>query len=154
MQRPFTHHQLTFDILYHTYWERVVRFCRKHLATLPDGTAEEVAQDVFLAAHRAIEQQRYKGDSPISTWLFGIAHNLCCKAWRDMYRKTTSQTLRHLEREIARLEHEVMRLARETLREKPEHLGPGVRPRKGIIFGVPAIRNIHSIGRVNPVRNS
>ena len=114
MQRPFTHHQMTFDILYHTYWERIVRFCHKHLAALPDGTAEEVAQDVFLVAHSAIEQQRYKGDGPISTWLFGIAHNLCCKARRDTYRKTTSQTLRHLEREIARLEHDVTRLAHDS----------------------------------------
>jgi len=110
MQRPYTPHQITFDILYHTYWERVVRFCHKHLAALPDGTAEEVAQDVFLVAHSAIEQQRYKGDSSISTWLFGIAHNLCCKARRDTYRKTTSQRLRYLERDIAQLEQEVTRL--------------------------------------------
>jgi RNA polymerase sigma factor (sigma-70 family) len=124
MQRPCTHYQSPFDILYHTYWERVVRFCHKRLATLPDGTAEEVAQDVFLVAHNALEQQRYKGDGPISTWLFGIAHNLCCKARRDMYRKTTSQTLRHLEREIAQLEHEVTCLGRDDspLAQRQVHL--------------------------------
>jgi RNA polymerase sigma factor (sigma-70 family) len=110
MQRPYASPQLAFDLLYRTYWERVVRFCSKHLASLPDGTAEEVAQDVFLVAHRAIEHQHYRGEGQISTWLLGIAYNLCSKARRDMHRKTTARTLRHLEREIRQLEADITRL--------------------------------------------
>jgi RNA polymerase sigma factor (sigma-70 family) len=87
------------------YWSRIVRFCTTCLAACPDGTAEEVAQDVFLAAHRALVEQRYRGDGSLSTWLFGIARNLCCKASRDRYRQTTPLALRRLERDIAWLEH-------------------------------------------------
>src|SRR4030095_15024224 len=77
------------------------------LAACPDGTAEEVAQDVFLAAHRALVEQRYRGDGSLSTWLFGIARNLCCKVSRDRYRQTIPLALRRLERDLARLEYHV-----------------------------------------------
>jgi RNA polymerase sigma factor (sigma-70 family) len=113
MHRPYAHRQIAFETLYCTYWEPVVRFCSKRLTSLPDGTAEEIAQDVFLVAHKAMEQQLYRGESPISTWLFGIARNLCHKARRETHRKTTAYTLRHLEREIAQLEQEVAHLASE-----------------------------------------
>jgi RNA polymerase sigma factor (sigma-70 family) len=113
MHRPYAHRQIAFETLYRAYWEPVVRFCSQRLASLPDGTAEEVAQDVFLVAHSAMEQQLYRGDGPISTWLFGIARNLCHKARRETHRQTTSYTLRHLEREIAQLEQEVAHLERE-----------------------------------------
>ena len=110
MHRPYVDHQTDFDTLYRTYWHRIVRFCAKCLASLPDGIAEEVAQDVFLAAYHAMVQQRFRGESPFSTWLFGIARNLCAKVRRDVYRKTTADTIRRLEREVARLERAVMHL--------------------------------------------
>jgi RNA polymerase sigma factor (sigma-70 family) len=77
------------------------------LAACPDGTAEEVAQDVFLAAHRALAEDRYRGDGSPGAWLFGIARNLCSKVYRDSYRHAIPAALRHLERDIARLEHDV-----------------------------------------------
>jgi RNA polymerase sigma factor (sigma-70 family) len=110
MHRPYVDHQTDFDTLYRVYWHPIVRFCAKCLASLPDGTAEEVAQDVFLAAYNAIARQRFRGESPFSTWLFGIARNLCSKARRDAYRKTTADTIRRLEREVARLERAVVHL--------------------------------------------
>jgi RNA polymerase sigma factor (sigma-70 family) len=110
MHRPYVDHQTDFDTLYRAYWDRIVRFCAKCLASLPDGTAEEVAQDVFLAAYNAIAQQRFRGESPFSTWLFGIARNLCSKVRRDVYRKTTADTIRRLECEVARLERAVVHL--------------------------------------------
>ena len=110
MHRPYVDHQTDFDTLYRAYWHRIVHFCAKCLASLPDGTAEEVAQDVFLAAYDAIAQQRFHGESPFSTWLFGIARNLCSKVRRDVYRKTTADTIRRLEREVARLERAVVHL--------------------------------------------
>jgi RNA polymerase sigma factor (sigma-70 family) len=98
------HQQIDFETLYRRYWQPIVRFCAACLAACPDGTAEEVAQDVFLAAHRALVEQRYRGDGSPSTWLFGIARNLCCKVSRDTYRQTTPLTLRRLERDIAQME--------------------------------------------------
>ena len=105
MHWSFAHQQIDFETLYRVYWPRIVRFCATYLAACPDGTAEEVAQDVFLAAHRALAEQRYRGDGSLSTWLFGIARNLCYKVYRDMYRQTTPLTLRRLERDLTRLEH-------------------------------------------------
>jgi RNA polymerase sigma factor (sigma-70 family) len=106
VHRSSAHQQIEFETLYRMYWPRIVRFCATCLAACPDGTAEEVAQDVFLAAHRALVEQRYRGDGALSTWLFGIARNLCCKASRDSYRQTTPLALRRRERDIARLEQQ------------------------------------------------
>ena len=125
MHRPYVDHQTDFDTPYRAYWHRIVRFCAKCLASLPDGTAEEVAQDVFLAAYNAIAQQRFRGESPFSTWLFGIARNLCSKVRRDVYRKTTADTIRRLEREVARLERAVVHLEDQPsllMRQQGQHL--------------------------------
>lgn len=118
MHRPCAYPQnqqidFDFDSLYRTYWKRVVQFCAKSLASLPEGTAEEVAQDVFLAAYHALINQRYRGDGATSSWLFGIARNLCGKVRRDTYRKTTSRRMRQLEREIDQLEQQVLHLMHE-----------------------------------------
>ena len=111
MQRPYAHthnsQHIDFDTLYQTYWKRVVQFCAKSLTSLPEGTAEEVAQDVFLAAYEAFASDRYREEGAISSWLFGIARNLCSKMRRDTYRKTTSRRMRQLEREIEQLEQDV-----------------------------------------------
>jgi len=123
--RSSAHQQIDFETLYRMYWRRIVRFCATCLAACPDGTAEEVAQDVFLAAHRALAEQRYRGDSALSTWLFGIARNLCCKVSRDRYRQTTPLALRRLERDLARLEHHATdRMAGQAslVRERGPHL--------------------------------
>jgi RNA polymerase sigma factor (sigma-70 family) len=123
--RSSAHQQMDFETLYRMYWQRIVRFCAMCLAACPDGTAEEVAQDVFLAAHRALAGQRYRGDGALSTWLFGIARNLCCKAARDSYRQTTPLALRRLERDLARLEHHAAgRMAGQAslIREREPHL--------------------------------
>lgn len=110
MYRLCVHQSPDCETLYHIYWERIVRFCTTRLIACPDGTAEEVAQDVFLAAHCALTAGRYRGDGALSTWLFGIAGNLCAKTHRDTSRKTTLSALRHLERELAQLERTMVYL--------------------------------------------
>lgn len=42
--------------------------------------AEEVAQDVFVRVHRAL--QRFRGDSEFSTWMYRIAVNLARNKYR------------------------------------------------------------------------
>ena len=101
MHRLCVHQSPDCETLYRVYWERVVRFCTTRLIACPDGMAEEVAQDVFLAAHCALTEGRYRGDGALSTWLFGIASNLCAKTYRDTSRKTILVALQHLERELA-----------------------------------------------------
>jgi RNA polymerase sigma-70 factor, ECF subfamily len=43
--------------------------------------AEDVAQDVFIAALDALDS--YRGDSALKTWLFSITVNVCRKRWRQ-----------------------------------------------------------------------
>src|SRR5215475_6540854 len=118
--RSSAHQQIDFETLYRMYWPRIVRFCATCLAACPDGTAEEVAQDVFLAAHRALVEQRYRGDGALSTWLFGIARNLCCKVARDKYRQTMPLALRRLKRAPAPLNHPpALHNALQTFDERP-----------------------------------
>lgn len=104
-----------FDAFYRLHWQTVVRYCATQLATCPDGMAEEVAQDVFLAAHHAIASQQYRGEGPIGTWLLGIARNRCVNARRDTYRHNTPLALRRRDQmphDPARPVHERAWLAR------------------------------------------
>jgi RNA polymerase sigma-70 factor (ECF subfamily) len=50
------------------------RFCRDR------GRAEEMAQEAFLRAYRALGQ--WRGDAAFSTWLFALATNLYCSELR------------------------------------------------------------------------
>jgi RNA polymerase sigma-70 factor (ECF subfamily) len=43
--------------------------------------AEDVTQDVFIAALDALDS--YRGDSALKTWLFSITVNLCRRRWRQ-----------------------------------------------------------------------
>src|SRR5437867_12428827 len=39
------------------------------------GEAEEIAQEVFLRVHRAVED--FRGEAKLSTWLYAITSRLC-----------------------------------------------------------------------------
>jgi RNA polymerase sigma factor (sigma-70 family) len=118
----------------------VLRFCARRLATCPDGLAEEVAQDVFLAVHRALQEQRYQEEGAFSAWLLGIARHLCGKAARDSYRQTIPLEVRALERALACLEN-----------EGGEHLHASILPRHAqgqplqgrVTWGRDALEHIH-----------
>lgn len=43
--------------------------------------AEDVTQDVFIAALDALDS--YRGDSALKTWLFSITVNVCRRRWRQ-----------------------------------------------------------------------
>ena len=50
--------------------------------------AEEVAQDAFVSAYRALDT--YQGDASFSTWLYRIVHNTALSWLRKRRMKTTS----------------------------------------------------------------
>ena len=62
-----------FDRLVERYQREVYRLCYRYVNNHHD--ANDMAQEVFLKAYRAIG--RFRGDSAFSTWLYRIAVNTC-----------------------------------------------------------------------------
>jgi RNA polymerase sigma-70 factor (ECF subfamily) len=66
VERDQAAHRLIFE----RYYRRILAFVRRRLND--DGLAEEVATDVFFEVWR--NAASYRGESPVSTWIFGIAN--------------------------------------------------------------------------------
>jgi RNA polymerase sigma-70 factor, ECF subfamily len=62
-----------FDHLVERYQRDVYRLCYRYVNDPQD--ANDMAQEVFLKAYRAIG--KFRGDSSLSTWLYRIAVNTC-----------------------------------------------------------------------------
>jgi RNA polymerase sigma-70 factor (ECF subfamily) len=62
-----------FDRLVERYQRDVYRLCYRYVNDHDD--ADDLAQEVFLRAYRAIG--RFRGDGAFSTWLYRIAVNAC-----------------------------------------------------------------------------
>lgn len=62
-----------FEQLVRTYQHRVFGVAFRMLGN--GAEAEEIAQETFLRAHRALPE--YRGDAKLSTWLYAIASRLC-----------------------------------------------------------------------------
>jgi RNA polymerase sigma-70 factor (ECF subfamily) len=55
------------------YQHRIYAVALRMMRSWPE--AEEVAQETFLRAHRALPE--FRGDSRLSTWLYAIASRIC-----------------------------------------------------------------------------
>ena len=66
VERDQAAHRLIFE----RYYKRVLAFVRRRVND--DGLAEEVATDVFYEVWR--NAAAYRGESPVTTWIFGIAN--------------------------------------------------------------------------------
>jgi len=75
-----------FDRLVVRYQRDVYRLCFRYVNNHED--ANDLAQDVFLKAWRAIG--RFRGDSVLSTWLYRIAVNACLN-FRALRRPVTQE---------------------------------------------------------------
>ncbi len=64
-----------FEALVRRHQRGIVQFAHTFLGTQDRNTAEDVAQDVFLAAWRAAP--RFRAHAQVSTWLYRIAANAC-----------------------------------------------------------------------------
>lgn len=109
-----------FDILVERYQREVYRLCYRYVNNHAD--ANDMAQEVFLKAYRAIAS--FRGDSGFSTWLYRIAVNTCLN-FRALRRPQTEElsdalpdaqagALEDMERE------ERSRIVREAVRRLPE----------------------------------
>jgi len=54
------------------HYEAVFRFCARRVGV---DRAADAAQETFLTAQKVLP--KFRGESTLSTWLFGIAHNEC-----------------------------------------------------------------------------
>ena len=54
------------------HYARVFRFCARRVG---DDRAADVTQETFVTMQQNFD--KFEGKSKVSTWLFGIAHNLC-----------------------------------------------------------------------------
>jgi RNA polymerase sigma-70 factor, ECF subfamily len=55
------------------------------------STAEDLVQELFVIVWR--DAGRYRGESSVRSWLFGIAHNLALMALRDRHRETLDEAI-------------------------------------------------------------
>lgn len=78
-------HQKAFDLLVAKYQRRIFRLVLRFIRD--PAMAEDVAQETFLRAYRAIGQ--FRGDSQFYTWLYRIAVNTAKKAISDDMRDPT-----------------------------------------------------------------
>jgi RNA polymerase sigma-70 factor (ECF subfamily) len=77
------------DALVHAFQHQIVGYCINMLGDPQDGA--EVAQNVFIAAYRAMP--RFRGDASVRTWLFAIARNQCLKAMKQASRREKTRRL-------------------------------------------------------------
>jgi RNA polymerase sigma-70 factor (ECF subfamily) len=76
--------EASFDLLLEKYRTPLVNFLFRMVRDA--GTAEDLAQEVFLRVYRA--RQHYSPSAKFTTWLFRIATNLALNSVRDnRYRK-------------------------------------------------------------------
>ena len=71
------------ETLVQGYQQAVVGFCVNMVGDVHQG--EDLAQDVFLAAHKALP--RFRQQASVRTWLFAIARRQCLKTVRDSRRR-------------------------------------------------------------------
>ena len=64
---------LAFEALVRIYQHRVFGVALRMLGNAAE--AEDVAQETFLRAHRALPE--FRGEAKLSTWLYAIASRLC-----------------------------------------------------------------------------
>ncbi|AIE86558.1 RNA polymerase sigma factor [Fimbriimonas ginsengisoli] len=93
------------------HYEAVFRFCARRVGV---DRAADVAQETFVTAQKVLH--KFRGESSLSTWLFGIAHNECR---RDSRRGRTEPMLLEMDpaqpaigvHEDALVDREVLRQA-------------------------------------------
>ena len=77
-----------FEELYRTHSGRLFSLTCRMLGNQAD--AEDLLQEIFLAAHRKLDT--FRGDSALGTWLYRLATNLCLDHLRSQSSRTSQVT--------------------------------------------------------------
>jgi RNA polymerase sigma-70 factor (ECF subfamily) len=117
MDNDVTHAQIgnrdAMARLVEAHYDAVFRFCARRIG--PD-LAADAAQETFVTAQRAIK--KYRGDSSLRTWLFGIANNHCRHASRKHRAENWDWTMEHdgaHNPESSLIDRQALRVALQTL---------------------------------------
>ncbi len=109
-----------FDVLVERYQRDIYRLCYRYVNNHAD--ANDMAQEVFLKAYRAIA--RFRGDSAFSTWLYRIAVNTCLNFRAARKPQAEEIDAAHPDGAAGRLEElereERARMVRRAVRRLPE----------------------------------
>src|SRR6478736_4185286 len=81
--------QRAFAEIMERYQKRILTLVGRFLKN--DHDAEEIAQDTFIRAYRALAD--FRGDAALSTWLTRIAMNLACNRYWYFFRRQRHNTL-------------------------------------------------------------
>jgi RNA polymerase sigma-70 factor (ECF subfamily) len=77
-----------FEELYRAHSPRLYSLACRMLGNVTD--AEDLLQDIFLAAHRKLDS--FRGDSALGTWLYRLAANQCLDFLRSRAAKANQLT--------------------------------------------------------------
>ena len=77
-----------FEVIYKTHAGRLFSVACRMTGNPAD--AEDLLQEIFLAAHRKLDS--FRGDSALGTWLYRLATNLCLDHLRSRAAKTSQVT--------------------------------------------------------------
>ena len=103
--------ELAFALLVRRYGQPILSIC--YASVLNPADAEDLAQEVFLAAWRSLP--RFRGEAAFSTWLFALARNRCV----DRARRARVRPQIVAENEHAPAAHH-------TIDEEPRHLAKAI----------------------------
>ncbi|ARP85667.1 RNA polymerase sigma factor [Bordetella genomosp. 9] len=120
-------YEAVFRELVQNHATRLHRFIIKHIGNCPD--AEDLAQQAFLEAAKSYHS--FRGESQLSTWLYGIALNLVrnylSRAPECRYYFVSEDALHdHASQELApdgvAEQNQTLRLLEESIAELPENM--------------------------------
>ncbi len=81
--------EAAFNEMVSRYWDRIYGMVHQLLRNQQD--AEEVTQDAFIRAHRALAN--FRGESAFSTWLYQIATNLARNRYWYWWRRKRDKSV-------------------------------------------------------------
>lgn len=86
LRRIADQHRLSFEEIFGAYHARIFKFVFR--LTRSYGAADELANDVLLTVWRSAE--KFRGESKVSTWIFGIAYRQSLRYLRKKEPDTVS----------------------------------------------------------------
>lgn len=83
---------MTFEEIYKTYWQKVLRICLGYVQHLP--VAQDLTQDIFIKIWRSLPE--FRGEASLDTWIYRITANTCIRQLEKNQNGATQELPIHL----------------------------------------------------------